>query len=179
MSKTEIEAEELWIEIGVFSRAHGLKGGVFLRANDRRGEFGDYERILVTGPGVSKEYHVKDSYASAGQPVLILEGVATREAAEALIHCKVSIARGDIEEDEDDLLVADLVGLKVLADDKGEIGEVVGVVNYGAQENIEIKLPDRKATAVFPLMDAYINEINVEKGFISIKYVAEFLEENP
>ncbi len=152
---------------------------MFLRANDRRGAFGDYERILVSGPGVSKEYHVKDSYASAGQPVLVLDGVTSREAAEALIHFKVSVARGDIEEDDDDLLVADLVGLKVLADDKGEIGEVVAVVNYGAQENIEIKLLDRKTTAVFPLLDMYVNEINVEEGFISIKYVAEFLAENP
>jgi 16S rRNA processing protein RimM len=177
-SENANSSADSWIDIGVLTRAHGLKGGIFLKANDRRTEFGDYPRILLTSPTQSREYFVKESYVSAGQPVLVLEGVTSREAAEALLHCRVSVSREDIVEDEDDVLVGDLIGLKVVAEGKGEIGEVVAVVNYGAQENIEIRMEGRKSTAVFPLLDEYVNEIDIEKGIISIQYVPEFLEEN-
>jgi 16S rRNA processing protein RimM len=166
-----------WIEIGILSRCHGLKGGVFLRANDHRSEFGDYTRILVTTHDALREYKVKSSYVSAGQPVLVLDGIDSREAAEKLLQGRVAVSRDEIDADEDDVLVGDLIGLKVVAEGKGEIGEVVSVVDFGAQENVEIKLLNRKSTAIFPLLDEYVKEINLETGTITIVYVPEFLED--
>ncbi len=175
MSKQESKDE--WIEIGILSRHHGLKGGLFLRAHDRRSEFGGYTRVLLKGKTESCEYEVKQSYASAGQPVLVLKGVESREAAEKLLQSKVFISRAEVGADEDELLVGDLVGLRVVAEGHENIGEVVAVVNFGAHENLEILRPGQKATAIFPLLDQYVEEINVEEGYIRVVYVPEFLEE--
>jgi 16S rRNA processing protein RimM len=166
-----------WIEIGILSRCHGLKGGVFLRANDHRSDFGDYTRVLVTTHKESREFKVKSSYVSAGQPVLVLDGVESREDAEKLLQGRVAVSRDEIDAGDDDVLVGELIGLKVLAEGKGEIGEVVAVVDFGAQENVEIKLLSRKSTAIFPLLEEYVKEIDLEAGTMTIVYVPEFLED--
>ncbi len=170
-----------WIEIGVLTRVHGLKGGIFLRANDRRSEFGDYSKVLLTRRGEAREFTVTQTYVSAGQPVLVLNGVQSREAAEELLQCHVSILRSEAADDESDVLVGDLIGLKVMANNQGElsdIGEIVSVVDFGAQENIEIKMHGRKTTALYPMMDEYVKEIDMDAGTITIIYIPEFLEEN-
>lgn len=176
-ASTDLHGSE-WIEIGVLTRAHGLKGGVFLRAHDRRKDFGDYTKVLLRSKGVECEYSVNNSYVSAGQPVLVLDGIESREALEPILQSVVCVSRSEVDCEDADVLVDDLVGLLVIAKDKGEIGRIVSVVSFGAQDNIEIKIPDRKDTVLFPLLDAYVESIDVESGVVTIQYVAEFLEES-
>ncbi len=174
--KDEFQTQD-WIDIGILSRCHGLKGGVFLRADDHRSEFGHYTCILVTNRKDSHEYKVKSSYVSAGQPVLVLDGIDSREAAEKLLQSRVAVRRDEVDADDDDVLVGDLIGLKVIVEGKGEIGDVVAVVDFGAQENIEIKLTGKKTTCIFPMLDDYVKEVDLEAGTITIVDVPEFLED--
>jgi 16S rRNA processing protein RimM len=172
--------DESWLPMGYFSRVHGLKGGLFLKTPDRRRELGDYPRVLVVNDGAMQEYKIERSYVSANEPVLQLEGVESREAAQDLLRAQVFVNREDLDEDEneDDFLVADLLGLKVIAKDRGEIGEVVGVVDFGAQENLEIHLTASNTVVYYPFLEEYILDISLDDETITVVYLPEFLEES-
>lgn len=176
---SSVELDESWLPMGYFSRVHGLKGGLFLKTPDRRRELGDYPRVLVVSGGVPREYKIARSYVSANEPVLQLEGVESREGAEELLRAEVYVNREDLpgDDDDSDFLVADLLGLKVMAEGHGEIGEVVGVVDFGAQENLEIHLTGKNTVVYYPFIEEYILDISLEDETMTVVYLPEFLEE--
>jgi 16S rRNA processing protein RimM len=98
--------------------------------------------------------------------IALVQGVATREAAEALNRVAVFVERERLPppEDEDEFLLADLVGLGVERPDGTPLGRVVGVPNYGGGDLLEIAPLGRGPTALLPFTKAFVPVVDLKGG---------------
>jgi 16S rRNA processing protein RimM len=95
--------------------------------------------------------------------VVQVDGVSTREGAEALNRTRLYLEREKLPppEDEDEFLLADLIGLPVSNAAGETIGNVVGVPNYGGGDLLEIAPPGGGATALLPFTKAFVPEVDI------------------
>ena len=98
-----------------------------------------------------------------------VKGIDDRTSAEALIGKELYAARGVLPELKNDEVYyeADLVGLKVLDEQKNEVAKVIGFYNFGAGDILEIKLKSGQAE-MLPFNKGYVPEINLEEGYIIV-----------
>jgi 16S rRNA processing protein RimM len=106
-----------------------------------------------------------------------IEGVTTREAADALNRRRLLVPRDRLPppEDEDEFLAADLVGLAVETASGERLGTVVGVPNYGGGDLLEIR-PPRGPTALLPFTKAFVPVIDVPGGRVVVEAPADLFE---
>jgi 16S rRNA processing protein RimM len=89
--------------------------------------------------------------------LLSFEGVATPEAARELIGGELFAERDEIELGHDEYFDADLIGLRLLDEAGKELGKVVGVEHYPAQDCLVVE-PGR---ALVPLAKAFVRAIDL------------------
>jgi 16S rRNA processing protein RimM len=112
--------------VGEFGRAHGLKGEVRLKSHTGDPQaIADYRPLIASN---GKTYSLKNVRpAPGGAPdllIAIVDGVITREAAEALNRVQLHVERDKLPppDEEDEFLLADLIGLSV----QTEAGDIIG-----------------------------------------------------
>lgn len=98
-----------------------------------------------------------------------ITGVEDRTTAETLIGTELYAPRGVLPElkAEEIYYEADLVGLKVLDEQKAEVAKVIGFYNFGAGDILEIKLKDGRSE-MLPFNKGYVPEINLDEGYIIV-----------
>jgi 16S rRNA processing protein RimM len=190
----------LFAEAGV---PHGIKGAFFLVTSDRRTEAVEYGRVGISLPSGAKgpqgaeeirPYRVRQSYTSGGRSVIALQGIDTRESAEALLGSKMYIPREDIQLETGEFLVGDLVGTTAFDEGGTCIGSIIAVHNFGAQVNLEIgrssspaeetnNAPvNREAVATssktfyFPFLDQFILKHDPVAKVIVLKNISDFMD---
>jgi 16S rRNA processing protein RimM len=91
------------------------------------------------------------------------EGFATPEAVRELANCDVFAEASEIELGPGEYLDADLVGLRLLDDRGNDLGTVVGVQHFPAQDCLVVG-PQR---ALVPLIRAFVGTIDLERRTIA------------
>ncbi|BBH52102.1 ribosome maturation factor RimM [Fluviispira sanaruensis] len=167
-----------YIQFAQVGRPHGLKGAFFLKTEDRRTKWDGYKKLLIETPQGYHEKKVLKAYLSGNALALILEGFETRNEIESLYNKKIYVHKNEISVGKDEYIVGNLKGFQVIAENKGTIGEIIGVSSYGAQDNLEIKVIGTDKTALFPFVDSFIKKIDEENRSIEIVYVPEFFEDD-
>jgi 16S rRNA processing protein RimM len=95
-----------------------------------------------------------------------LEGVGSREAAEALRGEELTVEAAELPDlDEGHYYIHDLIGCRVLDPVGKDIGEVVGVVP-GPQDRLEIA--HRSGRSLVPMVREMLQQVDVEEGYIVI-----------
>jgi 16S rRNA processing protein RimM len=161
--------------LGEFGRAHGLKGEIRLKSfTGHPLAIADYGAL--TGAD-GRLYTLANVRQAAGeQPDMLVarvEGVATREAAEALNRLGLHVDRSRLAAttDEDEFLLADLIGL-MAEDEAGQpLGRVTDVPNFGGGDLIEIARPG--PTLLLPFTKAFVPEIDIKGERIVVNLPAE------
>jgi len=113
-----------------------------------------------------------------------LEGVATREAAEALTNVGIYIERDLLPptDDEDDFYYADLIGLKAVTTEGAAFGTVVGVHDFGAGDIIEIAradAPKGTKTIMLPFTKASVPAVDIKAGLVTVEPAEWAQDEEP
>jgi len=152
------EADSL-VLLGKFGRAHGLRGEVRLKSFTA-----DPQAIASYGPLATadgRRFVLKNVRPAPGdQPDLLIarvEGVASREAAESLNRVRLFVPREKLPPpEEDEFLLADLVGLPVETADGFPLGTVVAVPNYGGGDLLEIAPTAGGPSALLPFTKAFV-----------------------
>lgn len=136
------------LSVGYVAGAHGIRGGLRVRLHDPD------SAALVVGRCVTlrdrgermrlREHITKVAPQPGSDRVRVwVEGVETREAAEALKGCDVRIAREELPElDEDEYYLADLIDLEVrrrVGEGVQRLGTIVGVTTNGVQDLFEVQ----------------------------------------
>jgi len=145
--------------LGEFGRAHGLRGEVRLKSFTA-----DPQAIASYGPLATadgRRFALKNVRPAPGdQPDLLIarvEGVASREAAESLNRVRLFVPREKLPPpEEDEFLLADLVGLPVETADGFPLGTVVAVPNYGGGDLLEIAPTAGGPSALLPFTKAFV-----------------------
>ena len=150
--------------IGEIINVHGIKGQVIVRsyADDASLFMGDeplYDQRGARTFTFTKFAPHKNNYLAT------LDGVDTREAAEAIKGAKLYIDRNALPDtDDDEAYYVDLVGLKVTENGK-TIGKVIAVQNFGASDLLEIQREKAK-NFYLPFTDE--NILDVGDGEIQV-----------
>ena len=157
--------------LGEFGRPHGLKGVIRLKSYTEDplaiGRYG----VLSGEDG--RSFVVAHLRRAAGdQPDLLvarLDGVATREAAEALNRTRLFVPRERLgqPEDEDEFFLADLVGLEVRDPSGAALGRVVGVPDFGSGQLLEIA-PASGPTVLVPFTKAFVPRIDLASRHVVV-----------
>ncbi|HZH50414.1 MAG TPA: ribosome maturation factor RimM [Microvirga sp.] len=167
--------------VGEFGRAHGLKGEVRLKSYT-----GDPLAIatygsLTTADGRKVSVKKNARQAPGGAPDMLIvqvEGVTTREAAEALNRTELYLERDRLPppDEEDEFLLADLIGLPVQDEAGTVVGTIVDVPNYGGGDLLEIAPAKGGATALLPFTKAFVPVVEIANKRIVAALPDDFFE---
>ncbi len=126
------------VVLGRISGAHGIKGEVRVKPFTERPEaIGDYGP--VTGVPGGRKLRLKVVRVVKDGVIARIDGIADRNAAEALKGLTLEIERAALPEaEEDEFYHADLIGLNVEDKAGRRLGTVRAVENYGGGDILEI-----------------------------------------
>jgi 16S rRNA processing protein RimM len=155
------------VTLGRITGAQGIKGEVKLQSFTA-----DPLDIASYGPldgSNGQQLTIRTVKPYKNMLVARIEGVDDRNAAEALKGVELSIDRHRLPEpDEDEVYHADLIGLAAHDVTGKLVGEVVAVLDFGAGELLELKLPDQKSTVLVPFNVDSVPEIDLGAGRLTI-----------
>jgi 16S rRNA processing protein RimM len=150
--------------LGECGRAHGLKGEVRLKSFTADPlAIATYGPLIADGGRTLSFTTVRPAPGSAPDLLIAqVEGVTSREEAEALNRVSLYLERDKFPPpDDDEFLLADLIGLAVQNATGDTLGTIVAVPNYGGGDLLEIKPAQGGATALLPFTLAFVPEVDV------------------
>lgn len=152
---------------------HGVRGEVrlFIFAADPAA-LQDYAPL--TDEAGTRTFRIKTLRPAKEHFVARLDGVDSREAAEALTNQGVYVARDLLPEpdEEDDFYHADLIGLSAQTTDGAPFGKVVAVHDFGAGDILEIA-PEAGGkggakTVMLPFTKAVVPSVDLKAGRLTV-----------
>ncbi len=168
------------IKIGKIVNAVGLKGEVKVYNYSDSGErYGELDRIIA-GEG---EYPIESVRLQGNMVILKLEGVDSRDRAEALKNTDVFITEDDLRElPENTFYIRDLIGMEVVDVERGEtVGEVRDVIQGSAQDVYRIRLTEERSAdfgaeeTMVPAVAQFIRKVSPEENRMYIKFIEGML----
>ena len=177
MKKTDVSQEK--VLIGKVGSPVGIKGEfrVNLYSQDS-GNLKEGKVLLLEREGKSVSAAIEAVRYQKDKPVVRLEGIEDRNAAEDIRGMEISIMAADLEElPEGEHYVRDLIGCRVvdIAQGGAEIGVLADVIQNTAQSILDVRTPDGKSVLI-PAVDAFLRSIDEEAGLIEVELIPGFLD---
>jgi 16S rRNA processing protein RimM len=107
--------------------------------------------------GTARTLRIRTLRLHKGRPLVNFAGVDDANAAQALVGAALAIDRAAVELGRDEYFDEDLVGCTLVDEDGRELGAVVAVEHYPAQDMLRVG-PRR---AIVPLVRAFVRRIDV------------------
>jgi len=120
--------------------------------------------------GQDEPRRVRELQAGGRVPVLMLEGLENRNAAESLIGQYLEVDAGELPEGS--YYWHQLTGLRVLDEAGAELGELVEVFRAGENEVYRV-MTDAGAELLLPAIRDVIRAIDLEARTMTVRYEAE------
>ncbi|MDA4845559.1 ribosome maturation factor RimM [Hoeflea poritis] len=156
---------------------HGVRGELRARAFTADPlAIGDYGSLVDANGRVFTVLSVRPT---KNVVILRLEGVGSREAAEALKGLQLHIPRSRLEDgtlDDEEFFQSDLVGLAVRDAGGTDYGTVIAMHNFGAGDILEIRLSKGRASMI-PFSEAAVPDIDFETGVLTVDPLAAGLDD--
>ncbi|MCR5101019.1 MAG: ribosome maturation factor RimM [Butyrivibrio sp.] len=163
-------------QVGVIASTHGLKGevNVFPTTDDPQ-RFKKLKKVTLNTPREgAKELEIEGVKFFKKFVIVKFKGLDRIEDVEKLRGAELTINREDaMPLDENEYYTADLIGLNVYDEDDKLLGEIINVIQTGANDVYEMKrdesIIDSEAengsdTVLIPAIKDCIKEVDVEKG---------------
>jgi 16S rRNA processing protein RimM len=151
------------IEIGGIARAHGIRGEVAIVTHDPDSiVLGSCGTLWIEGV----EHKIVEARDTHRGWLVLLEGVVTRNDAEALQGKQVEVSREALELDPDDVVLHDLVGCKVRLTNGTPWGEIAAIDIGGMQDLLVIH--DGAIERLLPLVDEFVTDIDLDAAVVTV-----------
>jgi 16S rRNA processing protein RimM len=150
--------------IGAISGAFGVTGEVRLKSFcSTPSDIASYGP-LSTEDG-SRTFRITLTKPVTGGFGARIDGVSTREGAEALRGTSLFVDRGKLPSlPDDEFYHADLIGLDVLDTGGDPLGKVIAIHNHGAGDIIEISSTRHKSALLLPFTSAIVPNVDLSAG---------------
>ena len=153
-----------YLEAGEIVGTHGIRGEVKINPWADGPEFLlEFEELYLDG----RPYEVESSRVHKSVVLVKLRGVDTVDKAQALRGRVVSINREGLELEEGAVFIADLIGLPVYAGDE-EIGKLADVLIMPGNDVYVVRGAHEY---MIPAVREFLEEVNVDAGFIRVKLI--------
>jgi 16S rRNA processing protein RimM len=184
------------VEVGFVIDAYGVKGWVKIQPHAQDGHGGDAmvrarrwwvaARLPVVGrPAGSRDepraplraVSVSDAKMHSGSVVAHMAGFTDRDHALAAKGMTVHVRRADFPKLlQDEFYWVDLIGLAVVNTEGEALGEVVGLIDNGAQSVMRIVPKDVVGAdeRLIPFVDAYVRGVDLEARRIVVDWGLDY-----
>jgi 16S rRNA processing protein RimM len=158
--------------VGRVARAHGVTGEVVvdIRTDDPDTRFapGTTLRARPSRGGPERDYVVDSSREHSGRLLVRLDGVADRNAAEALKGTVFLVDTADLPpiEDPDEFYDHQLEGLQVVTTTGTTVGTVAEVLHTAAGELLSVRSEDGEV--LVPFVSAIVTSVSLADHTIEI-----------
>ncbi len=167
------KADPTRVCLGAIAGAHGVRGAVTIKPFTQ-----DPDGVAAYGPveteDGSRVFDVKlVGHAKAGVTAK-LEGIETREQAQALKGTRLYVPRDRLPQaEEDEFYIADLIGLRAVDQAGTELGQVVNVADFGAGDLMEVALtgPEsgkKRPTVFLPFTLDVVPKVDLKAGIVTV-----------
>lgn len=163
---TDAQRRERRVLLGHIVGAHGVKGAVLVRSYTEDPEAIASYGALEDEAGRAR-FELEVDGATGKGLICRVTGVGDRTQAEALKGAALYVARDKLPDPgEGEYYHVDLVGLDAVTEEMKPLGRVVGVLNFGAGDILEIKPEGAARTVLYPMMEAVVRRIDFDQGVI-------------
>lgn len=149
------------VRIGQIVGAFGIKGQVKVEP------LTNFESRFQPGNTVfidDKPFVIQKFQIHKNRPLVKLKGVETMTQAEAL-QWKYMDAEGEPDLEDDEFLIEDLIGLKVVTEDGEELGVVDDIEDYPAHQIVIV------GEIMIPLVDEFVTDIDLDEEIMRVKLI--------
>lgn len=170
------------LRVGRLVKAHGLKGALKLELYtdnpERRFVPGAEFTLQVpeASPWHGKTVTVREYRVMNGNPVVFLEDVEDRTAAEGLVRAILWIDQDSDEVEDNAWFDHQLVGLDVVRDD-AVVGRVARVEHFPAQDLLIVRSGEQEV--MVPFVEAIVPTVDLGAGRVIVTPPAGLFEELP
>lgn len=169
-----------WLTIGRITGAHGIRGEVkVMPMTDDITRFHDLETVWVRLKKKGRQsYDVAGVRFHKGQVLMMLSGVADRNAAETMKNALLEVPREEaVPLADDEIFIVDLIGLKVLDESAKEIGEIVDVLTTtGPVNTLDISLNNREKHLYVPFRRLFFPSWDLASGTIDARIPQDYFD---
>jgi 16S rRNA processing protein RimM len=163
------EVQDDLIAIGRIGRPKGVRGDSFVEpwTDDPQARFAP-GAVLHTDPPEVGPLTVAASNDAGGRLVVRFDGVADREAAEALrgVRLLIPAAQRPPLSDPDDFYASDLVGLRAVAVDGTDLGPVRDVIDVAGADYLVVEIDGRER--LVPFVRAIVPTVDLAGGTLVV-----------
>jgi 16S rRNA processing protein RimM len=163
--------------MGRVSAAYGVRGMVRVQPwSDDPLALAHHDAWWLRPPhaGEWQQRRVTGVKAHGAAVIAALDGVATRDDAEALRGAQIGIAREDLPAlGKDELYWADLEGLAVVNRQGVRLGEVAGVIDNGAHAILRVR-DQAGSERLIPWVGAYVEAVDVGARRIDVDWQFDY-----
>jgi len=154
--------------LGAVAGAHGVRGLVKVKPFTA-----EPEALLSYGPlfeeGGKRSFRLALRGKVKDQLLVAIDGVGTREQAEALKGLRLHVPRSALPppEDPEEFYHADLIGLEAWTPEGTALGRVGGVQNFGAGDLLEL-VDEGGGVHLLPFTRSVVPEIDLALGRLTV-----------
>jgi 16S rRNA processing protein RimM len=166
--------------VGAITGAHGVKGEVKVKSFTAvPASIAAYGPLFDESGQRRFDLSLTGKTGETGKTMLVgrIQGVADRNAAEALKGQRLYVARRQLpqNDDPDEFYLADLVGLAVRDEAGGDLGRVAEVVNYGAGD---VLMVDGGKVGAFdlPFAKAFVPVVDLAARSLIVALPGDFFD---
>lgn len=180
-------AGERLVRLGRIKGAHGIRGEVIVTSyTEAPADIGAYGPLTARQTGKpDRTLTIQAARETSKGIVARIDGVADRNAAEALKGADLLVARAALPEAEDgEFYHEDLIGLTAVDADGKPFGRVKTVANYGAGDLLEIVLDPaandgRGGAELVPFTHAHVPDVRLAEGVVVVNWPLQFVIARP
>jgi 16S rRNA processing protein RimM len=162
------------VELAAVVRPHALHGELVLKLFNAQSELlPSLREVILRAPtGERRVYEVRGVRGAGAHVLLTLEGVRSREQADALRGSLVCVERAALPPlEEGEYYLIDLPGLEVRTPAGAVIGHVEDVIEYPSASCLMI-ITDGLVREL-PQLPRYVPEVRVSEGFVVVDHLEE------
>lgn len=167
------------LRVGVITSAFGIKGEAkVFPTTDTISNFSKIKECKLVSENNAISINTKLEYFRKNKNLLIckFENFSSPEEVKKHSRFSIFVARKDLPKlKENENYIADLIGLKVLDEEKKCLGEVLNIFDTGANQVMEIKLINDKKVLI-PYVKECIKDVNLEEQFILVNLIDGLLD---
>ncbi len=164
------------VVVGRVGKPHGVRGEFTVEVlTDVEDRFAVGDRLLLSGPSHGgRTVTVATSRGRGEARVIRLDGIESRDAAEALRGAMLEVTRDEVPAPpQGSYYYYELVGCRCVDRTAGDLGEVVEVVEDGGGWILEIDDAGRRL--LLPFVQAYLVRVDVAGGLIETDVPSELI----
>lgn len=165
------------LQVGIISSTHGVRGEVkVFPTTDDLNRFKRLKEVILDTGKESRILEIEGVKFFKQFAILKFKGIDNVNDIEKYRGKSLFVTRANaVKLKKDEYFIADLLGIRVLNEDGGELGVLEDVIETGANDVYQIRLTDGREL-LLPAIRQCVLEVDVESGFMKVHVLDGLLD---